>query len=206
MIPRGTDIYHSSKVTSVDAFVQAGGWFVIHKASEHDKDPMYDHRRQMFQPAGVLWGAYHFNTGEDAQTQWNRFKAAAQPDDKTEMVLDYEGNKMGIHTLVELLRIAEKDLGRKLTIYSGNNLKEQIGKLNSDDRAYVCSHKLWLCQYGPKAVLPPGFTEYYLWQYTGDGVGLTPHHIDGIDGQVSDLNITNAKYTTKEQLTAVWAS
>ena len=51
-------------------------------------------------------------------------------------------------------------------------------------------YKLWLCQYANTPVLPAAWDKYWLWQYTGDGVGPKPHSIAGIQGDV-DLNVFN---------------
>ena len=79
---------------------------------------------------------------------------------------------MSVQQAVEFLRLLQQRTGRKGAIYSGDRLKETIGQLSADDRDYLCSHRLWLCEYGPRAVLPEGFSKFWLWQYTGDGIGL----------------------------------
>lgn len=218
LTPRVCDIYHGDLVggrgPALDGFKQAaaaGLWGVIHKASQGSayRDASYPLRRQAALDAGLLWGAYHFNDGSSVKTQVDNFLEAAKPDDRTLMCLDYEDNPrspMGVHQMVEFLRTAESRLGRKLVIYSGNRLKETISSLATEDRTYVRSHKLWLCQYGPRATLPTGFSNYMLWQYTGDGIGQQPHGIPGISvpgGKGIDLNVYNG---TAEQLAAEWAA
>lgn len=210
--PRVVDIYHGDAVGSAGfkPAADAGVWGIIHKASESNgyTDSLYAARRKLAAEAGMLWGAYHFNSGADVDSQIDRFFHSAQPDDKTLMVLDYEdkpSSQMSIQQAVEFLHKGEEKLGRKLAIYSGNRLKEQIGKLGAEDLAYVTSHRLWVCQYGPVAKLPKGFSKYFLWQYTGDGVGNGPHYVPGISvpgGKGIDLNVYDG---TKEQLTAEWA-
>lgn len=217
MIPRVCDIYHGDVVggsgPAIDGFkaaVAAGLWGIIHKSSQSSgyKDSSYAARRQAAIGAGLLWGAYHFNDGSSVKTQIDNFFAAAQPDKATLMCLDFEDNprsNMSIGMAVDFLHHAEAKLGRKLVIYSGNRLKESIGHLAPADRDYVCSHKLWLCQYGAKAVLPSGFAKFFLWQYTGDGIGQPPHGIDGISvpgGKGIDLNVYDG---TRDQLASEWA-
>ncbi len=109
---------------------------------------------------------------------------------------------MDIHAAVEFLHYLEGITGRRGAIYSGNRLKENIGKLGPLDRAYITSHRLWLCQYGPVAKLPPGFSKWWLWQFTGDGVGPMPHSVPGISGSGIDLNTFIG---THNDLAASWS-
>lgn len=218
MIPRVCDIYHGDKVggsgpalAGFKLAANAGLWGVIHKASQGSafNDSSYAYRRGAALDAGLLWGAYHFNDGSSVKTQIDNFFTAAQPDDTTLMCLDFEDNPhspMSGGMMVEFLHQAEAKLGRKLVIYSGNRMKETIGHLPPSDRDYVTSHKLWLCQYGPKAVLPSGWSHYFLWQYTGDGIGPEPHYVPGITvpgGKGIDLNVYGG---TREQLAEEWAA
>lgn len=215
MTPRVIDISHhnigplAGGAIDFHAAADAGIFGVICKASEGAGygDPTYAPRRRQIEAAGLEHGAYHFNTGEAVAAQVDRFFKEAQPDDRTCMVLDFEKQTvlskgdMSISQVVAFLHMIEAKLGRKAAIYSGNRLKETIGKLGPDDRAYVCSHRLWLAQYGARAVLPAGFASYWLWQYTGDGFGLPPHSIAGVKGNGIDLNAFNG---TREQLIASW--
>lgn len=215
--PRVVDIYHGDLVggsgPALAGFRQAaasGIWGVIHKASQGTgyKDRLYDYRRAAAKEAGLLWGAYHFNSGSPVESQVEWFMRCATPDENTLMVLDYEDNRRSQMTpeqMVAFLRLIERRLGRKAAIYSGNRIKETIHFLSSEDRKFVTSHRLWLCQYGKNAVLPFGWSKYWLWQYTGDGVGPAPHYVPGITvpgGHGIDLNVYNG---TKEQLAAEWA-
>jgi len=207
--PRVIDISHHNVVKDMKAMAAFGIWGVIHKASQGKAylDPDYPVRRKQAAALNLLWGAYHFNTGDDVKSQISNFMSAAQPDDKTLMVLDFEDNRlsnMSVHQAVDFLHQIEVRLGHKAAIYSGNRLKETINTLSPSDRTYVLSHRLWLCQYGPRAVMPSGFSKYWLWQYTGDGVGLPPHNVPGVvAGNAGvDLNIFDG---TREQLAASWS-
>lgn len=213
IIPRVVDISHHNvgpgPLGSVqfDKVAAAGIWGVIHKATQGRayRDPMYVSRRKATLDAGLLFGAYHFGTGDDAAAQARWFLTCADPDPETLCVLDYEDNRlssMNIHQLVDWLKQVEAATGRKAAIYSGNRLKETIGILGSDDRAYVCSHRLWLCQYGPTTKLVPGFSSWWLWQYTDGRIGPQPHSIPGISGNGIDLNTYAG---TQDELKAEWA-
>lgn len=207
MDARVIDISHHNTVMDFGAVAASGIWGVIHKATQGKAyaDPDYAGRRAMATKAGLLWGAYHFNTGDPVQSQVKWFVDKAQPDAKTLMVLDYEDNRlsqMNIHQAVEFLHALEQQLGRKGAIYSGNRIKETIADLSPTDRAYLTSHRLWLCQYGPVARLPMGFTKWWLWQFTGDGIGPKPHSVPGVAGNGIDINTFTG---TREELAASWA-
>src|SRR5260221_13811717 len=175
--PRVVDIYHGDAVEGSDCVAgftkarEAGIWGVIHKSSQGItiKDSAYDRRRAAAVEVGLLWGAYHFNTGDDVETQVEFFIQSAKPDDNTLMVLDFEDNprrNMTVGQAVQFLRTLEKKLGRPGAIYSGNRIKESVDQLGDTDRVYITSHRLWLCQYGLRAVLPDHWDKYWLWQYT----------------------------------------
>ncbi|MCK1585497.1 hypothetical protein IVB03_39575 [Bradyrhizobium sp. 168] len=209
MTPRVVDISHHNKVTNLKAAAAAGIWGVIHKASQGRgyRDPDYATRREQAKAAGLLWGAYHFNDGTDVSAQVDWFLKCADPDDGTLLVLDFEDNQrsnMSAQQAVQFLRLLEQRTGRKGAVYSGNRLKETVARLSPADRSYLVQHRLWLCQYGPHAVLPIGFTHYWLWQYTGDGVGPQPHNVPGIVAGNGGIDL-NAYDGSKEQLAAEWA-
>lgn len=216
-VPRVVDISHhnvgplAGRQIDFQKVADSDIWGVICKASEGTSytDPTYKARRPLIKAAKLLHGAYHFNTGENVKAQVDRFFFSAQPDDTTLMALDYEHQpraskgQMSIQQFVEFLRLGEEKLSRKLKIYSGNFLKERIGKLGPQDKAYVQQHDLWLAQYSAKPVLPPGFSKFWLWQFTGDALGPNkPTTVPGITARGIDLNAFNG---TREELTSSWA-
>lgn len=209
MTPFVIDISHHNTVKDFGLVKQAGIVGVIHKATQGRAyaDPDYASRRFQAQGQGLLWGAYHFNTGDPIKQQVAWFLGKAQPDDKTLLILDYEDNRlsqMNIEQAVEFLHEVETQTGRKAAIYSGNRIKETIGDLSQSERDYITSHRLWLCQYGPVAHLPAGFKNWWLWQFTGDGVGPQPHNIPGIVAGNGGIDI-NTYQGTAEQLAGEWA-
>lgn len=209
MIPRVSDLSHHNEVIDFRQTAAAGIWGIIHKASEGTSfvDERYATRRNGCLSAGMLWGAYHFNNGSDVTAQIDHFVKTAAPDKTTLMVLDYEdhpqGNNMSIHQAVEFMHQLEQAIGREAAIYSGNRLKETIGQLSQTDHDYLTSRRLWLAQYGSNAVVPAGYSKYWLWQYTGDGIGPEPHEVAGIKGTGIDLNVVYGD-TTQSQLVAEW--
>jgi lysozyme len=200
------DVSHHNTVMSFDGARKAGVLGVIHKASQGlgYADPAYAERRVKAKTAGLLWGAYHFNTGDSVAAQVEHFLKAAAPDDKTLMCLDWEANKghdMSKQKAYDFLGILGEKLGRKPVLYSGNVAKEQIG---SRVDPFFASHRLWLCQYGPRARLQASWPHYWLWQYT-DGTAPhplpNPHSVAGISGLL-DCNHFDG---TDAQLIEQWA-
>ena len=207
MQPRVLDISHHNTVGAAgfDAVAGAGIWGIIHKATQGKAyaDPDYVSRRFGVHSAGLLFGAYHFATGDDVKAQVDWVLLRAKPDDKTLMVLDFEDNRlsqMSIAQALEFLHLLESRLGRPAAIYSGNRLKEHMGDLRKGDRDYLTSHRLWLAQYGQHPKLPVGFNKLWLHQYT-DGIynkDKTP--LPGITGQLD----RNAYAGTRDQLIKEW--
>lgn len=182
---------------------------IIHKASQGTgvPDRKYAERREEALAAGLLWGAYHFATSDDADAQVEWFLKCAQPDASMRVALDHEpngGNELdltGARAFMESLR--DQNQGRKPAIYSGNLIKEQMAKDGSQNE-FFSQFLLWLCEYGPNAVLPPAWTEYWLWQFSGDGTNTHGIVIPGIFGG-SKIDM-NAYDRDDDALAAEWAS
>jgi len=212
----GVDLYHGDvlqsdvnhHITDEDSFsmLQRGGCqFVIHKATQGSgvTDKLYAPRRKAAESVGLLWGAYHFNTGDNVPSQVQHFLDAAQPNANTFMALDFEDNRggnMSLSSAIQFLEILDRELTkiageqRYAKIYSGNRIKETITNADAPTRVFLAKHDLWLCQYGPKAklidhnarALP--WSNYFLWQFTGDGIGPEPHNMPGVVTKGIDIN------------------
>lgn len=199
MTPVVIDLYHGDLVDGhecegFEAAKESGILGIIHKCTQGAGmvDALYAYRRRFAEQYALLWGAYHFNTGESTLAQFNNIFAHAEPDAKTFLAIDFEDNKlsnMSITQLVDLLELCDGKLGRPTAVYGGNRLKEHMAELTADAKAFLVNRPLWLCQYGPKPVCPDGWKVPFLWQYTGDGIGPTPHKVSGFTGNAMDLNI-----------------
>jgi lysozyme len=83
--------------------------------------------------------------------------------------------------------------GRWPGLYAGQYLKELLG---SSPDPVLSNCWLWLAQYGPTAVLPPGWKDWTMWQYTDGAVGPEPHDVSGFghcdrdifNGAIDDLS------------------
>jgi lysozyme len=130
-----------------------------------------------------LWGTYHFGTGDDVHAQVNNYLGVAKPAKGDLICLDFEpnphGSSMTLSQARDFVSICFSQLGRWPLLYSSSTLKEALGgKADS----VLCNCPLWLAQYGSTAVLPPGWSQYTLWQFTDGSIGQQPlpGPIDGL--------------------------
>lgn len=67
---------------------------VIHKATQGKNyiDPEYARRRKTAEEEGLIWGAYHFGTGEDGKDQADHFLETVGDSSKVLLALDIEEN------------------------------------------------------------------------------------------------------------------
>lgn len=183
MLPNVIDIYHGNTVNDFAALKAAGIIGVIHKCTQGANivDPMYATRRKLATDAGLLWGAYTFNTGQDVDAQVNEFLSHAEPDANTLCALDFEDNPASNMTLdqaVQFLQLTAQELTQPMVLYSGNRVKDLLGNVVNP---FLGSHRLWLPQYGPKAIPQASWSAPWLWQYSESG------KLSGTDGAI-DLN------------------
>ena len=211
--PAGTlnavfDISHSNPSPDFAKAKAAGMQAVFHKATQSAgktafTDKTYAPRRKEATAAGLLWGTYHFGTGDaDGAAQADFFLSVAQPDGSTPLVLDFETNTLKGETTMSLAqakefvnRIHEKT-GKYPGLYGGSWLKEQV-RAGADPVLSNCW--LWLSEYGPRTVLPNGWDRYTFWQYTDGNLGPGALPIDGIGH--CDRDLFNG---TAEELDAFW--
>jgi lysozyme len=214
MIPKTplvVDLYHGDRVTDFAALNAAGIAGIIHKAqqgaSPNAYDPTYDIRRRSARAAGLLWGAYLFMTNDDPALQAATFMKAASPDALTLLAVDFEPYGRRTPTLQQLRIILQEILriaGRKAVIYSGSLLKETLGAGKDE---FLGSHRLWLAEYAEHWKLEPltAWKQPWLWQFTGDGVGPTPHSVPGIQGAGGHVDL-NSYDGPDDELAREWAS
>lgn len=188
MTPLVLDTYHGNEIDDMKAIYTFGIRGIIHKATESTrfKDSKYAARRGWAIDNGLLWGAYHFIRPGNIAAQASFFVDAAKPDATTLLALDYEDKGVSLADVRTFLKAVREATGQRPKLYGGSVLKEKLGK-KADP--FIATHRLWMPQYGPKAVLPPGWNTYWLWQYTGDGIGPLPHNCPGVTTKNIDLNV-----------------
>ena len=155
---------------------------VIHKATQGSfgVDPMYGTNKPNIKLANLLFGSYHFGDGSDGGVQAQKFLDVAAPAANELVALDLESNPAGSSMTLEEARsfvtVIFNTIGKWPVLYSGHDLKEM---LNGTPDPVLLNCPLWLAQYGPAAVLPPGWANWSLWQYT-DGAINNPQPVAGI--------------------------
>lgn len=174
---------------------------VIHKATQGLKyvDPTYTEKRKAAEEEGLLWGSYHFGVGENGRDQANHFLETVGETKNTIVVLDIEKNQGGkniepkqAEDFVE--RILEATDHLPLIYGSANFLKDFATPI-------LTKCPLWIARWGEKPVLPKGWNDWILWQYTDGNEGPEPHEVKGIGK--CDRNRFNG---TIEELKNFWLS
>ncbi len=198
------DTSHWDRDVDFEAVAQSGVLGVIQKATqgELDVDPTYAGNRVKATQAGLLWGAYHFGTGDDGVRQAEHFLSVVGDWDNVLLALDFEQNPTGPSMDLEQARAfvthIEAQTGRYPGLYGGSYLKSLIGA-GSDPVLAQCW--FWIAQYGPTPVVPPNWPTWTFWQYTDGAYGPQPHTVPGIGR--SDRSFFNGP---EEQFRKLWLS
>jgi lysozyme len=169
--------HHNGSGLDFTAACTAGVIGIIHKATQglSSVDPMYATNKPAIKAANLLFGSYHFGDGSDGSEQAKAFLATAAPTAGELVALDLENNPSGSSMTLEEARAFVTEIfntiGKWPVLYSGHDLK---GMLNGAADPVLANCPLWLAQYGSAAVLPPGWANYSLWQYTDGALGNPP--------------------------------
>lgn len=198
--PLVVDLSHHDDVTSFEEAYKFGIRGVIHKATEGTTfvDEKYAQRRKDATKANLIWGAYHFFRPGKIGEQVEFFLEHAAPLPGTLLALDHEDPACSVADVEQFIRLLEQSTSQKIVLYSGHLIKEQLG---NQVHPYLKGTRLWLAQYGSTAVIQATWDDYWLWQFTGDGVGPGPHDVPGL-GQNIDINSFAG---TTEDLYDQWA-
>jgi lysozyme len=203
MINTIIDIYHQNDI-DLEAARDGGITAVIHKATQGTtkRDSRYHQRRKRAKNLGLLWGGYHFSTGESVSEQVENFLDYARPEDDELISLDWErspGPDMTLHQARDFVQMIKDETGRYSVIYGGDLLRESIGH-QSDATLSNCP--LWYARYtnAPIGIPTQVWPTYTLWQYTDGDIGPQPHSTPGAGAGV-DRSIFQG---TTRQLRAQW--
>lgn len=219
MIDRIVDIYHGDDVSDWGSVVAGGVVAVIHKASQglESTDHMYADRRPRAIQSGLLWGAYHFATGDDGGAQADHFLEVAFAGQTPEyqdysakggvlIALDLEHNPTGSRVTLKAARAficRIRELAKRLPWAYGSDViaelaAQELRDFPHDPILTLCP--LWIARYGHVPVVPPGWKSWTLWQYAA-GESRTPgQSLPGL-GYVDRSRFDG----TLEELRAVWA-
>jgi len=184
------DVSHHNGNPSFSGLKAAGILGVIHKATQgtNGPDPTYAAHKASAKAAGLLWGAYHFGTGDDGVAQADSFLNVGGNAAGQVLVLDFEPNTTGPSMSLEEARAfvthVKDRTGRYPGLYSGHYVKELLGT-GADSVLGACW--LWLAQYGPTPVVPPNWSTWTMWQYTDGALGPDPKEIPGVGRFDRDL-------------------
>jgi len=195
------DAYHNDDI-DIQMLANNGVVGIIHKATQGltMRDDKFLARRLQARAMRMLVGAYHFADGSDPIKQAEAFLNFVNPTSDELVALDWETNnssQMTYEQACAFVQAVKNRLGRWPVIYGSNLLKEKITA--TDSVLFNCP--LWLAQYANQPVLPRGWNDATLWQYTGDGQGpQNPKWFPGAGNQL-DVNQFNG---TISQLRNRW--
>lgn len=161
---------------------------VIHEASYPRlvRDEKYAGRQSAAARAGLLWGAYHFADATDPQRQADHLlsvvstawrKAGGRPEEVL-LVLDFEknnhypGGTMRVEQAAAFVERIRERTGKYPGLYGGENRLRQLLGSSADTAAKRSLSRCWLWvanyHFQPRNVAL--WTNWMMWQYTGDGV------------------------------------
>ena len=192
------DAYHGDSISSFEKMAEAGIVGLVHKATQgvSGRDSRYVGRKPLALDAGLLWGAYHFNTRTSGVDQAEWFLDVVQPEPQTLLAFDWENNDVThrpaatLQQAVDFALTVHAETGRWPVIYSANVARELVREWHP-----VLSQ----CPYWPAHVgvskprLAGGWPTWQLWQFSWT------YRIAGC-GPV-DMNYFNG---TEEELRAWW--
>jgi len=166
---------------------QSGILGVIHKASEGGDyaDSACAARRLQAEAAGLLWGTYHFGTGQaSGARQAAFFLAMSRPGPRTLLALDLEANEnnpsnsMTLGQAEEFVRTVADATGRLPVVYVhptwANGEPLPVSGLSFGaaitPQSILARCGLWVADYhdSPEIPLAWAASGWRLWQYAGD--------------------------------------
>jgi lysozyme len=178
------DLSHHNVNVDFNRVRAAGVAGVIHKATQGTGfvDDKYAVRKLSAIQAGLLWGAYHFGTGDDVNAQVSHFLDTVQPDRSFVLVLDFERNttkgqtSMSLEQAKQFLDIAEQRTGQQPVLYTGSFLTDSGGSAAIPDLA---QYRVWWARYSNQPHLHATWPNFWLWQYSDGKNGPQNKNVDG---------------------------
>jgi len=167
---------------------------IIHEATyPTEADARYAGRQVNAARAGMRWGAYHFGNATDGKRQADRFidvvglsaNRVQGSDGKVLLILDaeqnthYPGGTMRVQQAVDFIKRVKERTGVYPGFYSNENWVKSLFNSSSVDASSKETIKncfLWVANYhkAPSSTAP--WSNWMLWQYTGDGICGLPRN------------------------------
>jgi lysozyme len=161
---------------------------VIHEATypRFDRDSYYGSRQIAATRAGLLWGAYHFGDATDPIKQADHFLGVVSSQwrgpsvrpDGVLLVLDFEknghypGGTMRVDQAVAFVERIRQRTGKYPGVYGSENRLRAVlnnSKVSAADRRVLGNCWLWIANYHYEPHASPPWSNWRMWQYTGDG-------------------------------------
>jgi lysozyme len=172
-----------------DAMKREGVVGVIHEASypRFARDSYYASRQTAATRAGMLWGAYHFGDATDPIRQAEHFLnivagswhgPSMQPSGVL-LVLDFEknghyaGGTMRVDQAARFVERIKQRTGKYPGVYGSEyRLRSvlNVSNVKPADKAILGNCWLWIANYHYQPTASSPWSNWRLWQYTGDGV------------------------------------
>ncbi|MEI6201941.1 MAG: glycoside hydrolase family 25 protein [Enhydrobacter sp.] len=181
------DISRGVNVSDFRRVKQSGILAIIHKASEGGDyaDTACAARRPAAEAAGLLWGTYHYGTGQSSGAQQAAFFLAnSRPGPKTLLALDLEANEnnpsnsMRLDQAEAFVRAVAEATGRLPVVYvhptwaNGDPLPNSGLSLGAriTPASILARCPLWVADYHDSPELPLAWADrgWKLWQYAAD--------------------------------------
>jgi lysozyme len=127
-----------------------------------------------------VWGAYHFDTGDDGAKQAEFFLEKSKPDALNAAGTGFEGNPHGESMTIGDARGCNASAASNPArpgSYGGFYLKQLIGSLPEEVLG-----NCWFClsKYSATLRLPPNWKSWTLWQHTDGAAGPNPALVPGV--------------------------
>ncbi len=177
--------HHNALPLDFDAAAKSGIAAVIHKATQGTgfADSKFSTNRAKALDARLLFGSYHFGTGDDATDQAEFYLRTVGPRPGELLALDFEanttpgGSDMTLEGARAFVSVIHDRIGRWPVLYAGGFLKDTLG---GQPDPVLTNCPLWLAQYSKAPVVPVGWSQFMLWQWTDGTNGIDPKPVTGI--------------------------
>lgn len=206
-VSRVIDLSHHQPYVDFGLVRQAGVSAVIHKATQGTRfrDEALSRRRALCAKVGLMFGAYHFGTGDDPARQAEHFLRSTAPGDL--LVLDVERDpsrpdkSMTLEQAESFAALVRAETGRAPMIYGAGDYLRDV--LSPPITSSLGDGPLWWARWAERSVsargLPACWAGWTLWQHTNGRTGAHPRECSGVGP--CDNSIFNAD---ERVLRGVW--